>query len=154
MSAVATDSRSWRDRRAILRLAVVILALLGCGDDPTAVTPACDQAPRLVSGEPVRGQLSDDDARRAGVPIDYHSLLISDSGVLIVELTATGFDPFLYLLEETGEPMAQAFDRDGGVETVTLMRAMGAGCYLVGVSGWSPRSRGEYLVTLHTPPDG
>ena len=154
MIAVVSGARRWRRPRRLLHLALLGLAPLGCGDDPTASTPGCDQAPRLGSGDPVMGQLSDADATRVGVPIDYYAVLPDDSTLLIVRMSASDFDPFLYLLREGGEPIAQAFDATGGpgMTIIELRHAVGAGCYLVGASGWARDSRGDYILTAVAVP--
>lgn len=102
------------------------------------------------------GQLTGADPERAGVATDYYSVLPPDSAILIVRMASPDFDPFLYLLRESGEPLAQAFDPagEGAGGTVTLTQAVGARCHLVGASGWSPDSQGEYTLDLETATGG
>lgn len=149
-------------RRALAGAALALAVLAGgaCGDDVTGVLPSCVRAPRLTPGLPVDGRLETTDPRRAGVPTDYFAILVTGPVRLDIRMTSGDLDPFLFLIRDTGENLAQAFHPTGDpdVETVTLSRSVVAGCYLVGASAWSAAALGAYTLVADTAeaaePDG
>jgi hypothetical protein len=125
-----------------------LLALAGCGDGPTGSAPVCGEAPILVPGAVVEGELGPGDERLDGSYIDYYSVQVSDSATVVLEMTSAALDPFVYLFDEARQVRAQAFDTvAAGAETARLEAVVGAGCWLIGASSWNADGTGAYALT-------
>jgi hypothetical protein len=145
-----------RRRRAIIALLAAACAATGCAGEPTAFTPPCADTDILLAGSPLASALGPGDRRRGGAYIDYYAIYPAGPSTATVQLTATSFDPFLILFDETGLALDQAFDPDPGtgVRTVVLTWYMDQRCYLVGASSWEADATGGYLLSLQwTDPD-
>ena len=132
-------------------VAVGLLALLtACGDDPTSVTPPCDDARALSLGPWVDGTLNQRDRSFAGGFIDYYAVDLADSADVTLTMTSTELDPLLLVFGEDGSVLEQAFQDmgspQGAPETARLTRAFGPGCHVLGASSWASGQTGAYRV--------
>lgn len=137
-----------RPRRRLTAL-VALLLIVGCGDDPVAPTPSCDRAPALPLGQTLVHTLDENDPNLDRAPVDYFSIRLDTPGLLVVDMSASGIDPFLLIWEEDrATPLAQAYDPTGSgvVRTATLQIVATPGCYLIAASGWEPDTEGEYTI--------
>lgn len=126
--------------------------LAGCTTDPTGVEPVCGEEPMLEPGVDVTGLLDPDDPRFEDAPIDYYSVMIEDSTLVVLRLSSTDFDPFLYLFGSGSSVAAQSFDPHGEPpgtnESAILARNLAPGCHLVGATAWDPTGAGTYTIRL------
>ncbi len=125
-------------------------------DDPTGTTQICLDAPALVPGELVEGQLTQRDPIFLRAYIDYYSVDLADSTTLEATMTSPELDPFLYRLGPGQRVLDQAFDTAGAPpgepETASLHARLGPGCHLLGASSWERGTTGAYTLRVDIVP--
>lgn len=135
-------------------LLLVLLPLLGCGDELTSLDPDCGRAEPLILGTTQVADLRPgSDPVLDGTLVDYYSVQVPGAGTLVVEMAAEAassqVDPYLYLwADDDGDPVAQAYDPtgEGTLRTAQLAHPVAAGCYRVGASGWPAAAQGGYTI--------
>lgn len=134
-------------------VAVGLLALFtACGDDPTSVTPPCDDARVLSLGPWFDATLNQRDESFAGSFIDYYAVELTDSADVTLTMTSSELDPLLLVFGEDGSVVEQAFQDMGSpkgvVETARLTETFGPGCHVLGASSWASGQTGAYRIRV------
>ena len=137
-------------RRTGAGIVVALLALLGCGDDPTLVMPVCGTAPPLSFDETAEATLGPPAERLDDAYLDFYTTAIETATVVVIEMTSSEFSPLVHLFDAQGRAVAQAFDRwaVGPPETARLIDSLLPGCYTIAASSWSPGDTGEYSIRI------
>jgi hypothetical protein len=129
-----------------------VCAVVACGSDPVSGNPVCGEEPEVMIGETVEGRLQPGDRRFDGSFVDYYSVRLNSPGGISLTLSSTEMDPLVLLFDENGDVAAQAFDSagtgPGQLETARLVRAVSAGCHLVGASSWTRDTTGAYTLEV------
>lgn len=149
MTAAGHEARPRRGRPALV-LALCVLG--GCGNDPASSHPPCEDVPAVAVGEGLDGTLSAGDRRFDGVFIDYYGLPLAAAADVVIRLSSTDLDPVLFLFDENGEVIAQAFDPEGTppgeLETARIFYEFTPGCHLIGASAFTRDTTGSYTLRL------
>lgn len=126
----------------IAGLSVIALALAGCSDpEPVDQTHT--------------GQLSDDDPRveQDDSPYDEYTFEAASGWNVVVDMTSTEFDTYLWLIGPNGNALVQ--DDDGGDEGTNSRithTTTERGTYTVRANSYNGQGRGNYQVHIVARP--
>ncbi len=136
-------------RRSLIACALLLpgALLAGCSDISLSdnANLNCNRVHGLSLGESVNGSLDTGDCQlNDGSAVDYYRFRISSSREVFVSETSNVINPYVAILDESGNLVAE--EGNGGQGFSDLSVFLQSGTYYIAASSYAPGDYGSYLL--------